>query len=897
MSAFGYARRSFVRALWRNVAYLMGLTVAVALFSGTLFFIDGSMRTMTQRALAPVQLDFQARAVDAQSDVTQFATELARHRSVRAVLPFASASAHIVRAGALDQPLPIRLLGLPPDYSAQFPLLVSTSGQLTPDGALVSDQLAATFGVKPGDTFELDVPGLHQPYQVTVTGTIDTDLAEPLFSGPSAAPEGTFNGAAAVVAIDHARFQRDLSTALQATADSSSPALAMTNGGLPLLDRQLHVRLERGGLAADPGVASTQIAALRSQLERQAPGQVKITDNLSSALTNAARDVVSARLLFVFLGLPGVLLAAYLARYSASLVTEAQRRDVALLRARGLAPRDVLAIMSWIAGFTAVAGTVAGLLLAALGTVLIFGTAVLEDGAALARSAAAALGAGVLLGGIGVFLPARRMVAGEIAEERRQVSGPTRPAWLRIHLDIGLLAAAGLAVWFSGSYNSRAAASGASETAAVSLGVYAFLGPLLFWLGAALFLWRVSDGLLSRPANTWRGGLGGLVSRSLRRRRAQSSGAALLLALAVSFGMAGTIFSASFDASRRSDARYLIGSDLRVTPAVTNPQPPSFANELEVPGVRAVAPVWVANNVLLGSQTQVVYGIDVDAMTRATSIEDSFFVDAGAHAVLDRLRATPDGLLVSTELAAAYNIEAGDTVAMRIPAATGGFVDAKLRVLAAFVIFPTSSQNSDLVVNRALLTAATGTPNVAFFLVHTEDGAATAEAVANTLKQRFANRMAIRIETADRAVSQDQSSLVGVNLAGLTGLERLYSALVVGLALAVYLLGSIVERRRELGTLEALGMTVGQVTWLLVLEGALLAAAGVVGGAIVGVVLARQYNGFLPGIFSVPIPVVALPIPDLVFLLVLAFAGVAAAAVLASLRLRRLWPVDVLREL
>jgi putative ABC transport system permease protein len=145
---------------------------------------------------------------------------------------------------------------------------------------------------------------------------------------------------------------------------------------------------------------------------------------------------------FVFLGLPGVLLAAYLARYSASLVTEAQRRDVALLRARGLAPRDVLAIMGWIAAFTALAGTVVGLLLGVLGAVLIFGTGVFDDGAALARSAATTLGLGIVLGGLGVFLPARRMVSGEINEQRRSVTGPTRPIWLRMPVDIALLGAA-----------------------------------------------------------------------------------------------------------------------------------------------------------------------------------------------------------------------------------------------------------------------------------------------------------------------------------------------------------------------------------------------------------------------------------------------------------------------
>jgi ABC-type lipoprotein release transport system permease subunit len=310
-----------------------------------------------------------------------------------------------------------------------------------------------------------------------------------------------------------------------------------------------------------------------------------------------------------------------------------------------------------------------------------------------------------------------------------------------------------------------------------------------------------------------------------------------------------------------------------------------------------VAPVWVANNVLVGSQKQVVYGVEPDPLARATIIEDRFFVNGTAQSALDHLRTTPDGLLVSNEFADAYSIEVGDTVAMRIPNTDGSYFSQKFHVLAMFTIFPTSSQNSDLVVNSALLVGATGNPNPGFFLLRTDGTSQANDTAASTLKQKFNDRLAVRIETANQAVSLDQSSLVGVNLAGLASLERLYSALIIGLALGVFLVGSIIERRRELGTLEALGTTVDQVTWLLLMEGALLAASGVVGGALVGVLLAWQYNGFLPGIFSVPIPVLNVPVSELGLLVVLSFVGVAAAALLASVRLRQLWPAEVLRDM
>lgn len=897
-----------MRSPTRTIAYMVGLALAVALFSGTLFFIDGQTRSMTQRALAPVRLDFQARALDPKTDIASLAPLLQKQAGVKTVLPFASA-AITSTSTVSSQAQPSRLFALPPDYQNAFPLLPLTTGRFEPgSGVLVSEQLAVSLHLKLGDTFKLVVPGLNQPYPVKLAGTVNTDIADPLFSGPTSAPEGAYNFAAAVVVIDYATFTRDLAAPLQTAADQASQSNPNNNTspspavfGLPLLDRQLHISIQRDSLPSDPGEAQLAIGSLRRNLERQASGQIKISDNLSSTLINATRDVVSARLLFIFLGLPGVLLAAYLSRYATQLVVEGQRREVALLRSRGIAPRRILAIMGWTAVLVALAGTVLGLGIGAISTATIFGSSVFNNAGGLLLSALYSLLLGLALGGIGVFLPARRMLEGEVNEERRVVAATKRPIWLRLPLDLALLSAAGLAFWFSSSYNNKTATAGASETAAVSLGIYSFLGPLLFWLGAALLFWRIIDWLLTRPQAKWRGGINGLAGRSLRQRNQQSAGAALLLALALSFGVATTTFGATYDSSRRAEARYIIGSDLRITPALTSPQPASFADQIaKVNGVQAVAPVATSSNVLVGSQTQTVYAVDVPSLTAATYIPDSFFVgdsSVSAKAILNQLAATPNGLLVSNELANSYNIQSGDQVNMRIPIVTGGYFEAKLQVVGIFNMFPTSSQNSDLVVNRSYLTDATKNPNISFVLAKTDGTASTNEAIASTLNSQFKNgQLAARIETANRVVSQDQSSLAGLNLSGLLSIDRFYAALIIALGLGVFLLGSILERQRELGTLQALGATRSQVTRLLLTEGLALVAGGVIGGLVIGLLLAWQYNTFLTGIFAVSLPVINVPIPELALLMAMGLLGIGVAALLMAMRVRRLWPAEILRD-
>ncbi len=56
---FSYARRDLLRNPRRTIASLIGVVLGVGLFSGVLFFIDGSGASMTKRALAPVAIDMQ----------------------------------------------------------------------------------------------------------------------------------------------------------------------------------------------------------------------------------------------------------------------------------------------------------------------------------------------------------------------------------------------------------------------------------------------------------------------------------------------------------------------------------------------------------------------------------------------------------------------------------------------------------------------------------------------------------------------------------------------------------------------------------------------------------------------------------------------------------------------
>ena len=102
---------------------------------------------------------------------------------------------------------------------------------------------------------------------------------------------------------------------------------------VPLLE--LDVSVDRARLEADPATALAQTTAVAAAIDRIGPGQDYLIDNISNTLAVASDDAAIGRRLFLFLGLPGLLMAAFLAAYAGSLLAEAQRREHANLRVRG----------------------------------------------------------------------------------------------------------------------------------------------------------------------------------------------------------------------------------------------------------------------------------------------------------------------------------------------------------------------------------------------------------------------------------------------------------------------------------------------------------------------------------------------------------------------------------
>ena len=808
------------------------------------------------------------------------------------------------RLGALDLPAgslhagtatlaaPLRVFAFDPSFLARYSMVRVTSGSFAGGSALLSTDASRQLGGLSAGAVELTVPGRPAPLILPVSGIADFSRADPLFASRSADNQGEFAAVPNVLVVPTAVFDQSILPALRVDAAAATPILKTP----PVVE--LDVQLDRSKLAIDPTAAAIRTAGLRRSIERIAPGQVTVIDNLTDALNSAKSDAILAKVLFIFLGLPGVLLAAYLSRYAGSLLAQSQRRERATLRARGAGPSQLLQALTYNTVVIGIVGSVLGLVLGFAGLFVLFGRTALTSASSQSYllSAGLALAAGVLTTALALYLPGRRALSREVNEELREMEAEQSvPAWLRLRLDLAFLLAAALVAtitYLAGGYKPTTA-----EGQSVSLSFYVLLAPLLGWIGASLLGVRLLLALARRLPDSTGGRFGsttaGTLRRSLRRRSQALASGVIAISLAVAFGVSLTLFIGTYQMEKLNDARFVVGSDLRVTPSVVSRQPSSYASSLKLAGVAAVSPV-LTGNAIVGTDKRALAAVDPASLQQVAALPDSFFIGSSAAAALSALRTDPSGILVSDELARTFNVQPGDPVNVRLTNAAGKLQPATFHAIGRFKNFPGFPQGIDLVANLGYYQAATGTTAVDFFLVKaTRPDDASVGSLAAILRS---GAVPVLVDTTSTAVNRDQSSLASLNLRGLGRLESLYTVLMSAAGVAIFTFGLLLQRRKEYVTMRALGMRMSQVRTLVLGEAGTVAGLSLVLGSLVGLGMAILFVQILTPLFTIPPTSLAVPAAQLGLLGAAVVGATAAAALVAGSTLRRLSLVELLRE-
>ena len=787
-------------------------------------------------------------------------------------------------------------------YIEHYPSIRITSGSLGPRSAVLSAEASRALGAEPRAAVELRLPDRRR-LALPVSGVADLTRAKPLFSSRSSSKLEDFLYVPNAVVVSPETFDRSVIPAFRA----ARARLGSVIKSLPTAE--LDVLVRRSRLDADPGTALAQTRSIARRVNRIAPGQDYLIDNISNTLEVAKNDSVTGKRMFFFLGLPGVLLAAFLAAYAGGILASTERRERANLRIRGAHRGHLVRMLAYKTLVFAGVGSAIGVGIGFVTAMVILGRDAFFEAATgdLVLSGLIAGGVGMVTTALALYIPGRISLNREVSQERREMQVVRVPAWRRLRLDYALLAAAAIAeaiALAAGAFDPPAGSVSAGE--AVSLPSRLLIAPLIAWFGGMLLAVRIFMAIMSRPPaeapRRFGSVVGGTLGRSLRRRSWALATGMIGVGLVVALGMSLAMFAATYDDAKSADSRFVVGSNLRVTPSpLKPPKPPGFASRLEVGGISAATPVVfkLENSVLIGPHDQDrkdLAAIEPASFERVGALSDSFFVDQPAAAAMSALRRDRRALLVDSETADELSVETGDRVRVLLARGTKRQTLEPFRVAGVFERFPGFPQGVNLVANLDYYAAATGLQRADFFLARTSDGSRQGlERAESALRSGPGARDPIDIESTETALDKDQSSLTALNFQGLVDLDSFFVLLMSAATIAIFIFGLMLQRRREYVTLRAQGLRARELQALVLGEAALVAVCGLVAGMLVGAGMALLLMHVLRGLFILE-PSVAFPAGDIAALAALVLAATVASAAVAVAMLRRLRPAEVLRE-
>jgi putative ABC transport system permease protein len=826
----------------------LGVAATVALFMALGIFVSTSAETMTLRAIQGVPVDWQLQlAPGADKAMIRKATLSVASAENLEEVGYADVAGLTASAGGTTQTTGVgKVIGLPPTYFRSFPaefrLLV---GSL--NGVLIAQQTAANLHVSVGDTVTIQRVGLP-PVDVKVAGVVDLPYADSFFQAV-----GVLSNAAPQAPPDNVLFLP--SGAWHRLFDPQS------TGRPDTVRVQFHMRLPPG-LPSDPQAAFILVQQKQRNLEARMAGSGVIGDNLSAQLDSVRSDALYARVLFLFLGLPGALLAIILTLAIAATGTARRQQEQSLLRVRGAQTFQLLRLAALEGLAFGMSGVIVGFVLAWISIHWIMSLSNLSPSTLIVWATISCIG-GLLLALIATLWPAWREMHLSHVLAARQVIGRGGPLlWQQLYLDLVLLAIALFMFWRTAGigYELILAPEGVAQ---VSVTYEAFIAPISLWLGGVLLATRLSNLCLER-GREWLAKIMRPIARNLsntvflslsRQRRRVALGIALV-SLAVAFALSTAIFNTTYDAQAQVDAELTNGADVSVRGTSLAPAGGELAKLRALSGVIDAEPLQ-HRFAYVGSDLQDLYGIDPSHIGNATHLADAYFANHDAAKTLALLASHPDGVLVSEETKNDFQLTPGDHLKLRMLSASDHqYHVVPFTFLGVVREFPTAPKDSFLVANSNYIAHQTGLQAAEYVLVKTSGDPQTVATQAAQITSALPGVQVTDIGSVQKTIG---SNLTAINLHGLTALELIFAVILVASASGLILALGLVERSKTFATLLVLGANTEQLGAFVWAEGLTILTGGLLFGSVTGLGLAKLLVLMLTHVFDPPPESIVIP--------------------------------------
>lgn len=302
-----------------------------------------------------------------------------------------------------------------------------------------------------------------------------------------------------------------------------------------------------------------------------------------------------------------------------------------------------------------------------------------------------------------------------------------------------------------------------------------------------------------------------------------------------------------------------------------------------MPSVAAVSPMVAGAGLALrgeASRSIALVGVDLDRYDRIVGLR--------GKVVEGQARLGPGEAILGRDLASDLGVRVGDRVSV-VVAGTGGNISDSARVTALVDLGVRELNRRTVIVPLRAAQSLVGLPGGATNLDLTLVDVWTAA----DLSAELARRYPYKVESWQQLNAQLVSALNAQSVS--TTLIRGVVMIVVVLGIASVLVVSVVQKRREIGILRAMGATQAQILRVFLLQGALVGAAGSALGVLLAVALIWAFTTFVKGSDGLPLFSITLaPALALRIALIATACGV-LAAVAPARRAAALDPAQAIR--
>ena len=519
-------------------------------------------------------------------------------------------------------------------------------------------------------------------------------------------------------------------------------------------------------------------------------------------------------------GFVGMFVAAFIIVNTFTIVVSQRVRELALLRALGASPRQIVsavlaesALIGTLASFAGLGlGYLLGIgiqrLLASIGFDPGGGDAVLDIRTVIVGFA---IGTGVTMAA--AVWPAiraartRPLAAVRDVEAVASVVNPSRTATGLLMLIGGVIALL------------YGAQSGTSEGLYLAGG-----GALGLLLGAVVLgphLARPASVMLGGPVATVAGVNGRLARANVARnpRRTSITASALMIGLAIAMGV--MVLTASVIRSIDSLIDKSIAGDLTISDDGPGGFTAAVRDELRtIPEVGAATSIRYGDRVVVEGKGTEITAIEVDA------VDTLLLLDVADYSA--DVLAAPGGALISDTIAEERGWTVGQTL-------EGAFPSQPLATLTVAGTFSIQGFMNDVVVSIETYDSLFEDRSDFFVIANAAPGVgldAVREAVDERIGDEFPN-VNIKDRQELKAQQRQQAMLFLAVFVGLMLLTVFISILGILNTLAL----SVIERTREIGLLRAVGAHRSQIAWMVEWEAMIVAVLGGILGSAIGIVL------------------------------------------------------------